>query len=61
MNLIEDIEVVCPFCGSCFALEADTEAGSYSTTEDRVVCCRPIKVTIRCQPGKVEQIEAEPG
>ena len=54
MNLIEDIEVVCPYCGSSFAIEADTEGGSYSTTEDCAVCCRPIAVSIRCHPGKVE-------
>lgn len=61
MNLIEDIEVVCPYCGSSFAIEADTEGGSYSTTEDCAVCCRPIALSIRCRPGKVESVEAEPG
>ena len=61
MNLIEDIEVVCPYCGSSFAIEADTEGGSYSTTEDCAVCCRPIAVSIRCHPGEVEAVEAEPG
>ena len=45
MNLIEDIEVVCPYCGSSFAIEADTEGGSYSTTEDCAVCCRPIALS----------------
>ncbi len=61
MNLIEDVEVVCPYCGSSFAIEADTEGGSYSTTEDCAVCCRPIALSIRCRPGKVESVEAEPG
>jgi hypothetical protein len=61
MNLIEDIEVVCPYCGSSFAIEADTEAGSYSTVEDCAVCCRPIAISIRCRPGEVEAVEAEPG
>jgi hypothetical protein len=61
MNLIEDIEVVCPYCGSSFTIEADTEGGSYSTTEDCAVCCRPIALSIRCRPGQVEAVEAEPG
>ena len=61
MNLIEDIEVICPYCGSSFTIEADTEEGSYSTIEDCEICCRPIAVSIRCRPGKVEAVEAEPG
>jgi hypothetical protein len=61
MNLIEDIEVVCPHCGSSFTVEADTEGGSYSTIEDCSVCCRPIAISIRCHPGEVEAVEAEPG
>ena len=61
MNLIEDIEVVCPYCGSSFTIEADTEGGSYSTIEDCAVCCRPIAISIRCHPGEVEGVEAEPG
>jgi len=61
MNLIEDIEVICPYCGETFAIEADTEAGSYTTTEDCAVCCRPIALSIRCHPGEVEGIDVQPG
>jgi hypothetical protein len=61
MNLIEDVEVVCPFCGSSFVIEVDSEAGSYVTHEDCAVCCRPLVVRVRCQPGRIESIEAEPG
>jgi hypothetical protein len=61
MNLLENIEVICPYCGETFSLEADTEAGSYATTEDCSVCCRPIALSIRCHPGVVEGINVEPG
>ena len=61
MNLIENIEVICPFCGEPFTLEADTEAGSYSTVEDCSVCCRPMSLLIRCQPGTVESVEVQAG
>lgn len=61
MNLVEDIDVTCPYCGSSFVVEADTEEGSYSTIEDCAVCCRPIAVSIRCRPGKVEAVDVEPG
>ncbi len=59
MNLIEDIEVVCPYCGSSFVIEADTAAGSYRTTEDCSVCCRPIALYVRCRPGEVETLEVQ--
>ena len=42
MNLLEDVDVQCPFCGESFALTVDTSQGSHTTVEDCVVCCRPI-------------------
>jgi len=61
MNLTEHVEIDCPYCAQPFAIEVDTEGGSYSTIEDCAVCCRPIAVTIRCQPGEVESIDVQPG
>lgn len=60
MNLVEDVEIACPFCGESFAIEVDTEAGSYTTVEDCAVCCRPMTISVRCQPGQVENVEVEP-
>ncbi len=59
MNLIEDVEIVCPYCGQSFAIEVDTEAGSYSEVEDCAVCCRPMTLSIRCQPGRIEGIDIQ--
>jgi transcription elongation factor Elf1 len=61
MNLVEDVEVVCPHCGSAFVIQADTEAGSYTATEDCAICCRPIVVRIRCRPGETEAVDVERG
>jgi len=61
MNLIENIEVICPYCGETFSIEADTEGGTYATTEDCSVCCRPIALTVHCRPGEVEGFTVEPG
>lgn len=61
MNLIEHVEVECPYCWEMFAIEVDTEEGSYSTIEDCAVCCRPISFTIRCRPGSVDSVETAPG
>ena len=41
MNLEEEIEVTCPFCGAVFTTCADTSEGSFSTIEDCQVCCKP--------------------
>jgi hypothetical protein len=57
MNLIENIQVTCPYCGETFVVEADTEEGSYATIEDCSICCRPLEITVRCHPGEVEAVE----
>ena len=59
MNLIEDVEIECPFCGESFAISVDTEAGSYTTIEDCAVCCRPMTISVRCRPGEVLSVEVE--
>jgi Cysteine-rich CPXCG len=58
MNLEEDIEVVCPYCGARFTTCADTSVGNYCTIEDCEVCCRPIELTVACHIGGVEAVEA---
>jgi len=58
MNLEEDIEVVCPYCGARFTTCADTSVGNYSTIEDCEICCRPIELTVACHIGGVEAVEA---
>lgn len=60
MNLIEDIEVACPACGESFAIEANTERGSYNTIEDCAVCCRPMTISIQCRPGEVLGVDVQP-
>jgi len=61
VNLTEDIEIECPYCWEPFAIEVSTEGGSYQTTEDCAVCCRPIAVTVRCSPGEIESVDVQPG
>jgi hypothetical protein len=53
MNLLEDVDVQCPYCGEVFAITVDTTQRSYTTTEDCVVCCRPIGFQIECAPGEI--------
>jgi len=59
MNLVEDVEIECPQCGEPFAIQVDTEEGDYTTIEDCAVCCRPMNITIRCQPGRVISVDVD--
>ncbi len=53
MELIVETEIGCPHCGESFPLSVDTSAAEQSLVEDCSVCCRPINLTIVCQPGEV--------
>jgi hypothetical protein len=57
MNLEEEIEVMCPYCGAVFRTSADTSAGSYSTIEDCEVCCHPLAIAIHCHAGEIESVD----
>jgi phage terminase large subunit GpA-like protein len=59
MELIVETEVTCPHCGEVFPLQVDTSERTQSLIEDCSVCCRPIALTIQCQPGSIEQITEE--
>ena len=55
--MIEEVVVDCPYCGEQVALDVDTTAGpDQSYVEDCPVCCRPMEVFVRCQPGEVLSI-----
>lgn len=61
MNLLVQVDVQCPYCGEEFAVTVDTSAGGYDTTEDCVVCCRPILFSFKCFPGEVAAVATEAG
>ncbi len=52
--MIEEVLVDCPFCGEPMALDVDTTGGDeQSYFEDCAVCCKPMEVFVRCEPGRV--------
>jgi len=53
MDLIVDAEITCPHCGESFPTQIDTSQSEQSFIEDCTVCCRPITLRIRCQPGAI--------
>ena len=58
MNLVEEHDVECPYCGETFPISIDTTQGSYVTTEDCSVCCRPISFQVDCEPGEIIGVSA---
>jgi len=61
MELLAEGTVVCPYCGETYITMVDTSESSYTTIEDCPVCCRPIELTVECEPGEVVSIVAAPG
>jgi len=53
MDLIVEAEITCPHCGEIFSLQIDTSQSKQSIIEDCAVCCRPITLAVRCQPGAI--------
>jgi len=56
MELNVEVEVTCPHCGEVFPLQIDTSQGDQSLIEDCTVCCRPINLIIRSQPGEILEL-----
>jgi Cysteine-rich CPXCG len=61
MELIVESEIACPHCGEIFSLQIDTSQSKQSIIEDCAVCCRPITLTVRCQPGAIVDLSCSGG
>ncbi len=59
MQLVVEIEIECPYCFEVFPSVVDTSEGDYETVEDCSVCCRPIALTVRCRPGRVDEVRSD--
>ena len=59
VNLTVEKEVTCPHCGETFPLQVDTSQSEQTFIEDCTVCCRPLTLTIRCEPGEVVDLQIE--
>jgi hypothetical protein len=46
MDLLQNHNISCPYCGEINALEIDCSSGSQDYIEDCQVCCRPMNVYI---------------
>jgi hypothetical protein len=57
MELMVEIEIICPHCGESFPLTLDTSLPEQSIIEDCTVCCRPITLNIRSAPGEILDLQ----
>jgi hypothetical protein len=53
MELIVETEITCPHCGETFPLQIDTSQAEQLLVEDCAICCRPMNLTLRCEPGAI--------
>jgi len=60
MNAIVPAEVECPWCYEPVLFQIDTTQGDHETIEDCQVCCRPISLNVQCEPGRLDDVQAEP-
>jgi transcription elongation factor Elf1 len=54
--VLVEIQFQCPHCGEIITSTADTSQGDYSTIEDCEVCCSPMTIEVKCEPGEVEEV-----
>jgi hypothetical protein len=59
MQFLIEANITCPHCGEVFPLQIDTSQSEQSFIEDCTVCCRPINLTARCEPGAVVDLVYE--
>jgi transcription elongation factor Elf1 len=58
MTLQLETDITCPHCGEPFTLIVDSSQGDYATIEDCPVCCQPIQLEVRCEPGEIFSVAA---
>jgi len=56
MELMIETDIACPHCGESFPLIVDTSQSEQALVEDCTVCCRPIQLTIRSEPGEIIEV-----
>ena len=56
--MIEEAEVICPYCGEPFGTQVDCTSGTQDYIEDCPVCCRPIELHAACVDGTLLDLTA---
>jgi hypothetical protein len=56
MDLQNEVEIECPYCGEWITLLVDGSAGDQEYIEDCQVCCRPITLVVTVDEDGPPQI-----
>lgn len=56
MNLQEEVEIDCPYCGERLSLLVDCSVANQEYIEDCQVCCRPISLQVMVSAAGVPQV-----
>jgi hypothetical protein len=61
VDVLQDIQQLCPYCGERISLLIDSSAGSQHYIEDCQVCCQPmvVLVTVDQQGGVTVSLNDE--
>jgi hypothetical protein len=59
--MLTEYDLQCPYCFEVFPLMVDTSQGDQDLIEDCTVCCRPIQLSISCEPGEVVDVQVARG
>lgn len=59
--MLNEQQVLCPYCGEGFDLFIDLSQGTHRTVEDCYVCCRPIEFLIETDGQQITRLEAFTG
>ncbi|MBM3162229.1 MAG: CPXCG motif-containing cysteine-rich protein [Chlorobi bacterium] len=57
MNISENTEVQCPYCGAMFIITVDLLQGLQEFVEDCSICCRPVSVVVRVEDDGIIRAE----
>lgn len=53
MDLLEECDISCPYCGETITVSIDCSAGSHDFIEDCAICCRPIELHAEIDAGQL--------
>ena len=55
----ESETIACPYCGQANEILVDTCTRFQRFTTDCEICCRPIEVTVECEPGEILSLDVQ--
>ena len=58
MSLLDELDVLCPYCASPFVIEAEPDLAGQAFIEDCPVCCAPVEFILATGPEGDWQLTA---